>query len=85
MSIYYHCPNADFELTLSSSIIFTNEDKSEENNVEISVSGYVFGSVPIIIRPLTYSEYQTITRQDLDQLFPRRPAEASGARYAILL
>lgn len=77
----------DYVLTVSRALININEDRSRRGDFVISESGYRFGDVHFTLRPLTYADYQTITGNDLDVLFPRRPGAASGgannAQYSI--
>ena len=68
-------------LRVESINVFVNEDgrRTENSDVVISETGYSFGDVRLNVRPLTYSEYRTtIAGRDLDEIFPRQPAEASG-------
>ena len=40
--------------------------------------GFAFSKIFFTIRPLTYAEYENLTGQDLDALFPNRPNPAPG-------
>ena len=77
----------DYVLTVSTALTVINEDRSRGGDFVISESGYRFGDVHFTLRPLTYTDYQSITGNDLDELFPRRPGAASGganeAQYSV--
>lgn len=70
----------DYVITVDTNYLFVNEDGRihERNTLAISEAGYSFGDVQLTVTPLTYSEYETITGQNVAEIFPRQPAEASG-------
>ena len=63
---------------MSANSITVNEAGTEGEDITISETGYTFGNVNFTVTPLTYTQYQTITGRDLDELFPQLPPEASG-------
>ena len=62
-----------------------NEDGSGGGDVLISESGYTFGDVNFVVRPLTYTEYESMTGRGLSMLFPQRPAPASSEKNKCIL
>ena len=79
-----HIYLADYVLTVSANSITVNEDGTEGKDIIISETGYTFGNVNFTVTPLTYTQYQTITGRDLNELFPQLPPAASGKNRGIM-
>ena len=75
----------DYVLSVSTALTTVNEDRTGGGNFVIVEEGYSFGDVSFIVRPLTYARYESITGNDVNQLFARRPTAASGISYELQL
>ena len=80
--------SAGFILVVSSNAITVGEDGLGDGSLRISQIGISYGDVHFIVRPLTYSQYETyrnnlnasfvIRPPDLASTFPSRPGGATG-------
>jgi hypothetical protein len=73
----------DYVIAVNTIRITVNEDGSFRtgSDLEISESGYSFGDVEVTVTPLTYTQYERQTGQDIAETFVRQPAEASVSEF----
>jgi len=84
VSIHVYCYCTDYILTVRADSITVNESGTSGENIVISEMGYTFGDVNVTVTPLTYTQYQTITGRDLNELFPQLPLGASGETKGVV-
>ena len=77
----------DYVIAVNTIRITVNEDGSFRtgSDLEISESGYSFGDVEVTVTPLTYTQYERQTGQDIAETFVRQPTEASGGTIVLRL
>lgn len=80
LSLSPSLPYIDYVISVNTNVLTINEDGSfnQNSDLEISESGFSYGDIVLTITPLTYTEYEERTGQDLADIFPRLPDEASG-------
>ena len=74
---------ADLVLEVTPTSLIVGEDGSASGNIEVTKRGYSFGEVSFSLVSLTYSEYISEVRNNLDTLFPLRPYTPASSETSL--